>query len=196
MTTEDIMTITERRKYLTKMQSRYRQADQPQRSQLLAEMVTVTGMHRKSLIGLMGQPSLRRTPRRRQRGGRYGAEIRQIVRIVWESLDCICAERLTPQLLVTAQHLAWFGDLTLNAQQRNAAHPDQRSDRHAPARRASPRHSPPALARARAGESRATRRADGTHPVADDDTGIVRGRFGPSQRRKYGRRVCPYLATD
>ncbi len=113
MTTEDIMTITERRKYLTKMQSRYRQADQPQRSQLLTEMVAVTGMHRKSLTRLMGQPSLRRTPRRRQRGVIYGPEIRQVVRIVWESLDCICAERLTPQLLVTAQHLARFGDLTL-----------------------------------------------------------------------------------
>ena len=113
MTTDDTMTITERRKYLTKMQSRYRQADHQERSRLLTEMEAVTNLHRKSLTRLMAQPSLRRMPRRRQRGVIYGPETCQIVRVVWESLDCICAERLTPQLLATAQHLATFGELAL-----------------------------------------------------------------------------------
>lgn len=114
--TDDTMTITERRKYLTKMQSRYRSASYGERSWLLTEMEAVTQMHRKSLIRLMGQSSLRRTPRQRQRGKVYGTEIRQVVRIVWESLDCLCAERLTPQLLTTAQHLATFGELALTSE--------------------------------------------------------------------------------
>lgn len=38
------------------------------------------------------------------------------MRVVWESLDCLCAERLTPQLLATAQHLARFAELTLTAE--------------------------------------------------------------------------------
>lgn len=113
MTTDDTMTITERRKYLTKMQSRYRQATRRDRSALLTEMEAITGLHRKSLTRLMAQPSLRRLPRREQRGSIYGPDIRHVVRVVWESLDCICVERLTPQLLTTAQHLARFGDLTL-----------------------------------------------------------------------------------
>jgi len=117
MTTEEAMTITERRKYLTKMQSRYRVANQQERTRLLTEMETITGLHRKSLIRLMAQSSLRRIPRRTQRRALYGPDIRQAVRLVWESLDCICAERLTPQLLPTAQHLARFGELTLTAAQ-------------------------------------------------------------------------------
>ena len=35
---------------------------------------------------------------------------------VWESLDFVCAERLTPSLVETAQHLARFGELRLCAQ--------------------------------------------------------------------------------
>lgn len=34
-----------------------------------------------------------------------------MVSVVWESLDYICAERLTPQLLGTARHLERFGEL-------------------------------------------------------------------------------------
>jgi hypothetical protein len=37
--------------------------------------------------------------------------VRQIVVVVWESLDYICAQRLVPQLLSTARHLARFGEL-------------------------------------------------------------------------------------
>ncbi len=117
MTTEEAMTIDERRKYLTKMQARYRTANQQERTRLLTEMEMITGLHRKSLIRLMAQSSLRRILRRTQRRAIYGPDIRQIVRIVWESLDCICAERLTPHLLPTAQHLARFGELVLTAQQ-------------------------------------------------------------------------------
>ncbi len=113
MTTDDMMTINERRKYLTRVQTRYRAANRQVRGQLLTEMEAITGMHRKSLTRLMTQRSLTRTRRRIQRNAIYGPEIRQIVHIVWESLDCICAERLTPQLLASAQHLARFGEIAL-----------------------------------------------------------------------------------
>lgn len=113
MTTDEAMTITERRKYLTKMHARYRGATRQQRSQLLTEMEAITGMHRKSLTRLMIQASVRRVPRSTQRGATYGPDVRHVVRVVWESLDCICAERLTPQLLPTARHLARFEELTL-----------------------------------------------------------------------------------
>jgi len=113
MTVDEAMTINERRKYLTKMQTRYQAANRPLRGQLLTEMEAITGMHRKSLTRVMAQRSLTRRHRRTPRGAVYGPEVRQIVRIVWESLDCICAERLTPQLLTTAHHLATFGEIAL-----------------------------------------------------------------------------------
>jgi hypothetical protein len=113
MRADDAMTINERRKYLTKMQMRYRQADRRTRGALLTEMEAVTGMHRKSLLRLMAQRSLTRVRRRTERGTIYGPDVQRVVRVVWDSLDCLCAERLTPQLLTTAQHLATFGEIVL-----------------------------------------------------------------------------------
>lgn len=113
MAVEETMTINERRTYLKRMLPRYQAANRPTRSALLTEMEEVTGMHRKSLTRLLHAVSLARTPRHVQRQRRYGAAVRQIVQVVWESLDYLCAERLTPQLLATAQHLATFGELTL-----------------------------------------------------------------------------------
>ena len=113
MMVDEAMTINERRKYLTKMQTRYQIANRQRRGQLLTEMEAITGMHRKSLTRLMAQRSLTRVRRRVQRRTVYGPDVRQIVRIVWESLDCICAERLTPQLRASAEHLATFGEIAL-----------------------------------------------------------------------------------
>ena len=116
MTAEEMLTIDERRKYLKRMWLRYRQADRVGRSQLLTEMEQVTGLHRKSLVRLLNGASLERQPRRQQRGRRYGPAVRSVVATVWESLDYICAERLTPALLPTAQHLAPFGECHLTPQ--------------------------------------------------------------------------------
>jgi hypothetical protein len=38
----------------------------------------------------------------------YGPEAQDVITVVWETLDYICAERLTPTLLTTARHLAGF----------------------------------------------------------------------------------------
>ncbi len=48
------MTVDERRKYLGKMLPLYLGADRTRRSELLDEMEHVTGMHRKSLLRLIG----------------------------------------------------------------------------------------------------------------------------------------------
>ena len=107
------MTITERRKYLARMLPRYLAADRPQQSFLLTEMQTVTGLHRKSLLRLLNASSLARQPRSRQRARTYGAPLEDALRLIWETLDYICAERLTPALLPTAQLLAQHAELTL-----------------------------------------------------------------------------------
>ncbi len=113
MPADDEMTIDERRKYLKRMESRYRTASKERRGELLGEMEAVTGLHRKSLVRLLNAASLERQPRQRQRGKVYGGAVDDAIRVVWESLDYICAERLTPALLPTAQHLARFEELRL-----------------------------------------------------------------------------------
>lgn len=110
---DTLMTLAERRKYLGRMRPRYLLATRPEQSRLLSEMQAVTGMHRKSLLRLLHAKSLARRPRTTQRTKTYGAAVEDAIRLIWESLDYICAERLTPALLPTAQILTAHGELAL-----------------------------------------------------------------------------------
>ncbi|MFQ5861278.1 MAG: integrase [Dehalococcoidia bacterium] len=114
MPSDEKMSVDERRKYLRLVAPRYRRAGRAERSGLLTEMEAVTGLHRKSLLRLLGRPTLERAPKRpRSRRRRYGPEVATVVRLVWESLDYVCAERLTPALAPTAQQLARWEELVL-----------------------------------------------------------------------------------
>jgi hypothetical protein len=104
------MTLDERRKYLLRMRLRYVQANRTARSRLLDEMAEVTELHRKSLLRLMKAAPVRK-PRPRQRGRTYTPEVDDVIRVVAESLDYICAERLTPALVPTTQLLVKHGEL-------------------------------------------------------------------------------------
>ena len=116
MPIDEKMSVNERRKYLKLVAPRYAQAGRVERSALLTEMGAVTRLHRKSLLRLMHGPTLERAPKRpRVRRRRYGAAVAEAVRVVWESLDYVCAERLTPALLPTAQQLARWEELALTA---------------------------------------------------------------------------------
>ena len=110
MPIEDKMTIDERRKYLRMMRKRYVDAPREERTRLLDEMQALTGMHRKALIRLMKGP-LARKAREKQRGKGYGPEVDDALRVIGESLDWLCAERLTPTLSWMAEHLAAHGEL-------------------------------------------------------------------------------------
>lgn len=110
MTSEEQMTIDERYKYLRMVQKRYRAAGKQQRSQLLDEMESVTGLHHKSLIRLM-TGKIERKARRRQRSRSYTAEVDDALRVILESMDYICAERVQPNLVKLAKHLARHGEL-------------------------------------------------------------------------------------
>src|SRR6266705_6505896 len=116
MPTRDEMTIDERRKYVKLMSERYRKAKRKERSQLLSEMEQVSKLHRKHLIRLLNGPSLERKKRSAPRSCTYGVEVERVVLQVWESLDYICAERLTPSLARMAKHLARFGSLVLTTE--------------------------------------------------------------------------------
>ena len=115
MSTELKMTINERYKYLRIMQKRYRQADKTERGLLLDEMEAMTDCHRKSLVRHMNS-DLSREKRRTQRGRTYGVEMHTALKVVTESYDYICAERLQPSLPAMAEHLAAHGELALSPQ--------------------------------------------------------------------------------
>lgn len=116
MPREDEMTVNERRKYLKRMKPLYLKAKKAERSRLLTEMEQVSGLHRKSLSRLLHAASLERKARQKPRKPSYGAEVEEVILHVWESLDYICAERLTPALLTMAQHLARFATVKLTGE--------------------------------------------------------------------------------
>jgi len=76
-------------------------------------MEVMTGLHRKSLVRLLVPGGLTRERRRQERGGVYDSAVDDGLRVVWDSLDGVCAERLTPALVSTAQLLAAHGELVL-----------------------------------------------------------------------------------
>ena len=108
------MTIDERRKCLRRLQGRYLAASRPERGRLLTELEALTDLHRKSLVRLLAPGGLARQPRQRQRGRVYGAAVDDALRVIWESLDYVCAERLRPALAEMAQLLAGHGELRLD----------------------------------------------------------------------------------
>ena len=133
---------------------------------MLTEMEQVTGLHRKSLLRLLPRPvgSARSAQRR---ATIYGIEVEQVMLRVWESLDYVCAERLTPVLLPTAQHLARFGVVHLTEQleeqvgQISEATVTRILRQHRSHKRCLPRHGPERANRVTQGC------ADGTHRLAD-----------------------------
>jgi hypothetical protein len=112
MTSEVKMTIDERRKYLRIMQPRYQAATRQEQGELLAEMETVTGLHRKSLIRLLGG-NLQRQARTRERSCVYDAEVEAALAVIVETVDYVCAERVHGSLLETVASLEQHGELQL-----------------------------------------------------------------------------------
>jgi hypothetical protein len=107
------MAIDERRKYLLIMRQRYVLAERPERSRLLDEMAQVTALHRKRLRRrLAGE--LTRQPRARERTRTYQAPVVAALRVIAESFDYLCAERLTPNLGWMARQLVQHGELTVS----------------------------------------------------------------------------------
>jgi len=67
-------------------------------------MEAMTGLHRKSLVRLLGS-NLQRQARQRERGCVYDEEVEAVLAVVAETLDYICAERVHGSLLATVADL-------------------------------------------------------------------------------------------
>ncbi|MGB3904028.1 MAG: integrase, partial [Anaerolineae bacterium] len=95
------------------IKKRYLKASKLERGRLLDEMEAITGLHRKSLIRLMSG-SLERKPLHKRRGRTYGPGVDDALRVISESFDHICAERLQPNVVWMATHLARHGEIEVS----------------------------------------------------------------------------------
>ena len=113
MSTDEKMSIDEALKYLRIMRLRYVKASRKEKGRLLDDMEAVTGYHRKHLIERL-RGDLKRHPHRGGRGRTYGSEVDDALRLIHESLDYICAERMTPILVWMAEQLAEHGEMRVD----------------------------------------------------------------------------------
>ncbi len=107
------MNVDERRKCLHRIQRSYREASKSERGRMLTYLELETELGRKTLIRLL-QSDLERHPRQTKRQRTYGPDVDDALRIITESWDYPCAERLTPDLAWMASHLAKHGELSVS----------------------------------------------------------------------------------
>ncbi len=108
------MTRASLREYAAVQRERYQRATRAEKSRLLAEVVTVTGIHRKAAIRLLRRPP--RTPTVRPRSGRprvYGSAVAAATQVVWEAAGRIGPQRLHPFLPELTDRLIQCGELAL-----------------------------------------------------------------------------------
>ena len=93
------MTRASLREYAAVQRERYQHATRAEKHQLLDELVTVTGMHRKAAIRLLrGMPRPRPTPGPGGRPRLYGPELAAAAEVLWQASGRIGAHRLHPFL--------------------------------------------------------------------------------------------------
>ena len=85
-----------RAEYLARMRGRYRGADRRTKGELLGEICTVMGWHRKAAIRALGREPAARVPHRR--GQTRPSGVLAALRIRWEAADRACGKRLAPFL--------------------------------------------------------------------------------------------------
>lgn len=109
------MSLPARREYLKVMHERYLKArSRKEKTNIIAEVMATLGYHRKYAITVLRHPPSRETkPIKRHRKQKY-LDVLPVIRLVWETLDYPCAERLKPVLLETAELLAAHGELSLS----------------------------------------------------------------------------------
>jgi len=94
-----------RGEYLARMRDRYSGARRAVRSQLISEVVAVTGYHRKAVIRLLRRPARPRPHRRRGRPRRYGPAVVRVLRAVWTAAGYPWAVRLQALLPLWLPHV-------------------------------------------------------------------------------------------
>lgn len=94
-----------RGEYLARMRDRYAGAKRAVRSQLISEVVAVTGYHRKAVIRLLRRPAGSRRGRRRGRPRRYGPAVVGVLRAVWTAAGYPWAVRLQALLPLWLPHV-------------------------------------------------------------------------------------------
>ena len=97
------------------MRWRYLKARKKEKGRILDEFIQVAGYHRKAAICLLHRDGSQRQGKRRGCPRRYGQEVVDALRKVWEASNRLCSMRLQPFLGELVKVLRQHGELAVNA---------------------------------------------------------------------------------
>jgi hypothetical protein len=82
--------------YAQAVRPRYTRASKEEKGKILDEFTKVTGLHRKAAIRLLNRVNHSMVRKRRGRPPKYGSEVAEALKEVWEASDRLCSKRLQP----------------------------------------------------------------------------------------------------
>jgi hypothetical protein len=106
------MTPESVRDYAQAIRPRYLRAPRLEKGRILQEFCLTTGYHRKAAVRLLGRNCAAARPRP-GRPVRYGSEVAQALKAVWEASDHLCSKRLEPFQATLLEALERHGELRL-----------------------------------------------------------------------------------
>ncbi len=101
--------------YTEAVRLRYLNTRKEKKGRILDEFIQVTGYHRKAAIRLLHRKGLQKRQQRRGRRRRYGYEVVEVLRKVWETSDRLCSKRLKPFIGELVRVMRQHGELGVNA---------------------------------------------------------------------------------
>jgi hypothetical protein len=94
---------------------RYLNARKEEKGRILDEFIQVTGYHRKAAIRLLHRKGWGKRKQQRGRRRRYGYEVVDVLRKVWEISDRLCSKRLKPFIGELVRVMRQHNEMAINA---------------------------------------------------------------------------------
>jgi hypothetical protein len=101
--------------YAQALRPRYQKASKEEKTEMLDEFTEVTGLHRKAAIRLLNRVSYPRLNKRRGRQRKYGSEVGEALKAIWEASDRLCCKRLKPFIPEMTKVLRRHGEQRIDA---------------------------------------------------------------------------------
>lgn len=108
-----MMSKISKREYLVEVKKKYWKSGKGRKGQLLDDFCTFTGYHRKYATNLLNKHIPKKWKRYKPRAKYYDQPVVNALKVIWEALDSICAERVHPQIPDMLEKLIECGEFNI-----------------------------------------------------------------------------------